>query len=66
MQGSCLSTATSLESMAYRLKAASLSLFYRYYMGRGSELSQLVPFPFSRERSTRYSDRLHDFSMTIY
>ena len=26
---------------------------------------QLVPLPFSRGRSTRYSDKLHDFSVTI-
>ena len=45
---------------------ASVSLFYRYYFGRcSSELAQLVPLPFSRGRSTRYSDRLHDFSVTI-
>ena len=45
---------------------ASLSLFYRYYFGRcSSELAQLVPLPFSRGRSTRYCDRLHDFSVTI-
>ena len=30
-----------------------------------SELAQLVPLPFSRGRSTRHSDRLHDFSATI-
>ena len=30
-----------------------------------SELAQLVPLPFSQGRSTRYSDRLHDFSATI-
>ena len=48
------------------LNVASLSLFYRYYFGRcSSELAQLVPLPFSRRRSTRYSDRLHDFSVTI-
>ena len=41
-------------------------LFFRYYFGRcSSELAQLVPLPFSRGRSTRYSDRLHDFSVTI-
>ena len=28
-------------------------------------MAQLVPLPFSRGRSTRYSDRLHDFSVTI-
>ena len=45
---------------------ASLSLFYRDYFGRySSELAQLVALPFSRGRSTRYSDRLHDFSVTI-
>ena len=39
---------------------------YRYYFGKcSSELSQLVPRPFSRGRSTRYFDRLHDFSVTI-
>ena len=45
---------------------ASLSLFYRYYFGRcSSELAQLVPLPFSRGRSTRYADKLHDFFVTI-
>ena len=40
----------------------ALSFFYRYYFGRcSSELAQLVPLPYSRGRSTRYSDRLHDF-----
>ena len=44
----------------------SLSLFCRYYFGRcSSELAQLVPLPFSRGRSTFYSDRLHDFSVSI-
>ena len=51
---------------AHRQKVASLSLFYRYYFGRcSSELAQLVPLPYFRWRSTRYSDRLHDFSVTI-
>ena len=45
---------------------ASLSVFYRYYFDRcTSELAQLVLLPFSRGKSTRYSDRLHDFSVTI-
>ena len=45
---------------------SSSNLFYRYYFGRCfSELAQLTPLPFSRRRSTRYSDRLHDFSVTI-
>ena len=42
-----------------------VSLFYRCYFGRCSpELAQLVPLPFCR-RSTGYSDRLHDISVTI-
>ena len=60
------SLASSLEPLAHRRNVASLSLFYRYYCGKcSSELAQLVPRPFSRGRSTRYSDRLHDFSVTI-
>ena len=51
---------------SHRRNVASLSIFYRYYFGRcSSELAQLVPLPYSRRRSTRYSDRLHDFSVTI-
>ena len=60
------SLATSLEPLAHRWNVASLSLFYRYYFGRcSSELAQLVPLLFSWGRSTRYSDRFHDFSITI-
>ena len=60
------SLAASLEPLDHRRNVASLSLFYRYYFGRcSSELGQLVPLPFSRGRSTRYSDRLHDFSITL-
>ena len=60
------SLAASLEPLAHCRNAASFSLFYRYYFGRcSSELAQLVPLPYSRGRSTRYSDRLHDFSATI-
>ena len=60
------SLVVSLEPVAHSRNVASLSLFYRYYFGRySSELSQLVPLPYSRGRSTRYSDRLHDFSVTI-
>ena len=61
-----LSLAASLEPLAHRRSVASLSLFYKYYFGRcSSELAQLVQLPFSRGRSTRYFDRLHDFSVTI-
>ena len=38
----------SLEPLAHCHNVASLSLFYRYYLGRtSSELAQLVPLPFS-------------------
>ena len=60
------SLATSLESLAHRRNVASLSLFYRYYFGRcSSELAELASLPYSGGRSTRYSDRLDDFSVTI-
>ena len=60
------SLAASLEALAHRRNVASFSLFFRYYFGRcSSELAQVVPLPFSRGRSTRYSDRLHDFSVII-
>ena len=59
------SLAASLECLAHHQNAVSLSLFYRYYIGGcSSELVQLVPLPYSRGRSTRYSDRWHDFSVT--
>ena len=61
-----LSLAASLELLAHGRNVASVSPFYRYYFDRcSSELAQLVPLPYSRGRSTRYSDRLHDFSVTI-
>ena len=60
------SLAASLEPLAHRQNVASLILFYRHYFGRcSSELAQLVPLPISRGRSTRFSVRLHDFSVTI-
>ena len=60
------SLAASLEPLADPRNGTSLSLFYSYYFGRcSSEPAQLVPLPFSRGRSTRYSDRLYDFSVTI-
>ena len=60
------SLAASLKPLAHCQNLASLSLFYSYYFGRfSSELAQLVPLPFARGRSTRYSDRLHNFSVTI-
>ena len=58
------SLAASLEPLAHRRNVASLGLFYRYYFGRCSlELAQMDPL--SLGRFTRYSDRLHDFSVNI-
>ena len=60
------SLAASLKPLAHHRNVASLSLFYWYYFDRCSaELAQLVPLPYSQGRPTRYSDRLHDFSVTI-
>ena len=60
------SLAASLEPLAYCRNVTSLSLLHRYYFSRcSSELAQLVPLPFSRGRSTRYSERLYNFSVTI-
>ena len=57
------SLAASLEPLAHHRNVASLSCFQRYYFGRCS--SELVPLSLSRGRCTRYSDRLHDYSVTI-
>ena len=55
-----------LEPLAHCRNVASLSLLYKYDFGRcSSELAHLVPLPFSRGRSTRYSDRLRYFSVAI-
>ena len=55
-----------IESLAHHRNVAGLNLFYRYYFGRcSSELAHLIPLPFSRGRSTSYSDRLHNFPVTI-
>ena len=60
------SLAACLEPLAYCRNVASLSLHCRYYFERCSyELDKLVPHPYSQGRSTRYSDRLHDFSFTF-
>ena len=60
------SFAASLESLAHLRNVASLRFFCMYYFVRcSSELAKLVPLPYSRGRSTRYSDRLHDFFVTI-
>ena len=60
------SLAVFLEPLTYCWNVASLSLFYRYYFRRcSSELVELITLSYSWGRSTRYFDRLHDFSVTI-
>ena len=60
------SLAASLEPLAHCQNVTSLSLFYRCFFGRcSSELAQLALLLFPQGRSTPYSDRLHDFSVTI-
>ena len=60
------SLAASLEPLAHCRNVTNLSLFFRYCFGRcSSELALLVSFPFSQGRSTRYSERLHGFLVTI-
>ena len=56
------SLAAFLEPLAHCRKCSQL----KYYFGRySSKLAQLVPLPYSRGRSTCYSDILHDFPVTI-
>ena len=60
------SIAASLEHLTHHQNVASVSLFYRYYFGRcSSELAHPVLLSYFRGRSSSYSDRLHDFSVTI-
>ena len=55
------------EPLTHRQNRTSLSLFWWYDFGRcSSELAELVPLPYTRGRSTRYSDILLDFSVTIH
>ena len=54
------------EPLAHRQNVASLCLFYRYYFDKcSSELTELVPLPYSQGRPTHYSDWLHDLSVTV-
>ena len=62
----CYSITWCLPSTLGSSPKCSQSLFYRYYFSKcSSEMAQLVPLPYSWGRSTHYSDRLHDFSVTI-
>ena len=57
--------------ISYKNRYAGLLVFHllplcRYCFGRcSSELVELVPLPYYQGRSTSYSDRLHDFFVTI-
>ena len=56
----------SVEPVTHCRNVASSSLFCRYYFGRySSELTQQVPLLYSLGSSSYYSDRLHDFTVTI-
>ena len=60
------SLAAYFKPLNHRRNVASLNLFCRYYSDRCSyELVELVPLPHSQGMSIRYSNRLHDFSITI-
>ena len=56
--------AVCLEPVAHRLNVVSLSLLYSHYFCRCSGLTKLVSLHFSRGRSTRYPDKLRNFSVT--
>ena len=59
------SLAAALELSTHCWNVANLSLFYSYYFGgSSSELAQLVPFSYFWGKTTCYSDRLHNFSVT--
>ena len=61
------SPSVSHKHLADCQNVASLSIFYRYYFGiYSSELAALVPLPISCRRSSCYSNRLHNFSVTVY
>ena len=61
------SVTATLEPLAYCCNVVSLSLFYWDNFGWClSELAELVPHSYSWGRATRYSDRLHDFFVTIH
>ena len=53
-----------IETLAHCQNVVRLSLFYRYYFSIcPSKLTEQVPLPYSRGRSSCYSNRMHDFSV---
>ena len=62
----CRTLNHSFETVPYCLNVATLSLFSRFCFGRClSHLAELFLLPYLIGRSTRYSNRLHDFSVNI-
>ena len=56
----------SFETLPHCLNVATLSLFCRCCFGRcSSDLAELFLLPYLIGRSTRYSNRFHDFFVTI-
>ena len=61
-----LSLATSIETLAHCRNVASLHLSYGYNLGGcSSDLAQLVPLLYFQGRPTSFSNRLHEFFVTI-
>ena len=57
-----LTLGASLKPLGHRKNVGSQIIFYTYYFGRClSELTKLVPLPYSSGRFTRCFDRLRDY-----
>ena len=62
----CRTAGPSFSALAHHRNVTRFSPFYRYYFGTyPSELARLIQHLDSQGRYTCYSDRLHDFSVTI-
>ena len=58
--------AAFLEPLAHCQNITSLDLFYRYYFCRcSSEMAEMVPLFYFQGKFSHFSDRCHDFSVTI-
>ena len=59
---------TKFKTVVFCLKLLTCLIVQRSFgniSNNWDKLAQLVPLPYSRGRSTRYSNKLHDFSVTI-
>ena len=60
------SLTSTLDPLSLRRKVASLSLFYRYYFGHGSdELATCIPSPMARPHSTRQATFAHNHCVEL-